>query len=70
MASRPSPFTDTGRLTSVGKMLAVRSVVLAVLVSIMGFSMGSVALGVVLPILALALPGGFMLYLRRRARTS
>ena len=70
MARRPSPFTETGELTSVGKMLAVRSVVLAVFLSILGFSVGSVFLGVVLPVLALSIPFGFMLYLRRQANGS
>ena len=71
MASqRPSPFTETGELTSVGKMLAVRTLVLAVLMSLIGFSVGSPLLAVVLPLLAVALPGSFMLYLRNRAKNS
>ena len=70
MARRPSPFTETGELTSVGKMLAVRSIVLAVFLSILGFSIGSVFLGVVLPVLAVSVRFGFMLHLRKRAKTS
>lgn len=70
MARRSSPFTETGELTSVGKMLAVRTLVLAVLMSLIGISTGSLVLAVVLPVLAIALPGGFMLYLRKRAKTS
>ena len=53
--TRPAPFTETGELTSVGKMLAVRTLVLAVLMAVLGFSVGSPVLGIVLPLLAIAL---------------
>ena len=50
--------------------VSLRSVVLAVFLSILGFSVGNVFLGVVLPVLALSIPFGFMLFLRNRAKNS
>lgn len=68
MASRPSPFTETGELTPTGRWLAIRTLVLAALVSILGFSLGNTVVAIVLPLLAIALPVGVMVLLRHRAR--
>lgn len=67
-SARPAPFTEGGELTSVGRMLAVRTGVLALMLVLVGFAVGEPVPAIVLAACAVAIPLGGMLYLRRRIR--
>ena len=65
---RRAALNTQGELTRQGRMLALRTVVLAGLLVALGFAVGQPVPAIVFAVIAVAMPALSIVYLRRRLR--